>query len=82
VRIHLYAHIRTIVVSTGDKLTGFYYPHLLSVIYYSVITHLQAGKKVSYLSLDDANPRLVPSRRGLLEDSPYHVIWGACLSCD
>jgi hypothetical protein len=34
------------------------------------------------LSPGDVNPGPIPSRRGLLEDSPYHVIWVACLSCD
>jgi hypothetical protein len=30
VMICVYAHIRTIVVLTGGKLTEFYFPHLLS----------------------------------------------------
>jgi hypothetical protein len=30
VRKHLEAHIRTIVVLTGGKLTEFYFPHLLN----------------------------------------------------
>jgi hypothetical protein len=34
VRIHLDAHIRTIVVLTGGKLTGIYFLYLLSVIYF------------------------------------------------
>jgi hypothetical protein len=40
VRIRLDAHIRTIVVLTGGKLTGFYFMSLLYVIYYSVTMHL------------------------------------------
>jgi hypothetical protein len=40
VRIRLDAHIRTVVVLTGDKLIGFYLMHLLYAIYYSVMTHL------------------------------------------
>jgi hypothetical protein len=74
VRIHVYAHIRTIVVSIGDKLTGFYFLHLLSKTYCAVTTNLQLGKKVSYLSPGDVNPKHGPSRRGLLHDSPYHEI--------
>jgi hypothetical protein len=69
VRIHVDAHIRTIIVLTGAKLTGFYFLHLLYAIYYFVMTHLQKGKKVSFLPLGDVNPGLVPSRQGLLEDS-------------
>jgi hypothetical protein len=34
VRIRLDAHITTIVVLTGDKLTGIYFLYLLSVIYF------------------------------------------------
>jgi hypothetical protein len=56
-------YIRTIVVSTGGKLTGFYFPHLLSIIYYFVRMHLEPGKKVSYLSPGDVNPRPFLSRR-------------------
>jgi hypothetical protein len=78
-RVHLDAHIRTIVVLTGGRLN---FLHLLYVIYYSVMTHLCQGKKVSILPLDDVNPGPVPSRRDLLEDSPYHVVGVACLSCD
>jgi hypothetical protein len=76
------AHIRTIVVLTGGKLTGFYFPHLPFKTYYSVTTHLRPGKKVSYLSLGDVNPIPIPSRLGLLEDSPYLAVWAMCLSCD
>jgi hypothetical protein len=36
VRIRLDAHIRTIVLLTGGKLTGFYFLHLLKAIYFSV----------------------------------------------
>jgi hypothetical protein len=34
VRIHLDAHIRTIVVLTGGKLAGIYFLHLLFAIYF------------------------------------------------
>jgi hypothetical protein len=34
VRIRLDAHIRTIVVLIGGKLTGIYFLYLLSVIYF------------------------------------------------
>jgi hypothetical protein len=81
-RILLDVHIRTIVVLTGGKLTGFYFLPLVYVIYYSTTTHLRQGKKVSILPLGDVNPGPVPSRRGLLEDSPYLTIGVACLSCD
>jgi hypothetical protein len=82
VRKCLEAHIRTIVVLTGGKLTGIYFLHLLYAIYYFVTTHLQNGKKVSILPPGDVNPGPVPSRRGLLEDSPYRAVGVACLSCD
>jgi hypothetical protein len=82
VRKHLDAHIRTIVVLTSVKLAGFYFLHLLYVIYYSITTHLRKGKKISFLTLSDVNPGPVRSRRSLLEDSPYRVIGDACLSCD
>jgi hypothetical protein len=62
VRIHLDAHIRTIVV-----LTGIYFLYLLSIIYFSVTTHLRQGKKVSILLPSDVNSGPVASRRGLLE---------------
>jgi hypothetical protein len=39
VRIRLDAHIRTIVVLTGGKLTGIYLLYLLSVIYFFVMTY-------------------------------------------
>jgi hypothetical protein len=68
-RICLDAHIRTIVVLTCGKLTWIYFPHSLSVT-----THRQPGKKVSILLSADVNPGPVPSRRGLLECSPYHVV--------
>jgi hypothetical protein len=62
VRIRLDAHIRTIVVLTGGKLTGIYLLYLLFVT-----THLRQGKKVSVippdpLSQGDVNPGLVASR--------------------
>jgi hypothetical protein len=82
VRIHLDAHIRTIVALTCGKLTRIYFLCLLYTIYYSVTTHLHPGKKVNILPLGDMNPGLIPSRRGLLEDSPYRVVGAACLSCD
>jgi hypothetical protein len=69
VRIHLDAHIRTIVLLTGGDLAGIYFPHLLSVM-----THRRHSKMVSILSPSDVNPGPVPSRRGLLEDSPYHAV--------
>jgi hypothetical protein len=62
VRICLNAHIRTIVVLTGGKLTEIYLLHLLSTIYFSVTMHLCPGKKVSILSSSDVNHVLVPSR--------------------
>jgi hypothetical protein len=76
------AHIRTIVVLIGGKLTEFYFLYLIYAIYYSVMTHLRQGNKVSILSPDDATPGSVPSRRGLLEDSHYHAVGAKCLSCD
>jgi hypothetical protein len=82
VRKGLYIYIRTIVVLIGGKLTDFYFLHLLYVIYYSVTTHIRPGKKVSILSSGDVNSGPVPSREGLVEDSPYRVVWVACLSCD
>jgi hypothetical protein len=45
VRIRLDAHLRTIVVLTGGKLTRFY---------------LRKGKKVSILPSGDVNPGPVP----------------------
>jgi hypothetical protein len=82
VRKHLYTHIRTIVVLIGGKLTGIYFLHLLYAIYFSITMHQQKGKKVSFLPPGDVNPRPVPSRRGLLEDSPYRAVGVVCLSCD
>jgi hypothetical protein len=82
VRIHLNVCIRTIVVLTCGKLTGIYFLPLPSVIYFSVTTHLQQGKKVSIFMLGDVNPRPVPSRLGLLDDSPYRAVGATCLSCD
>jgi hypothetical protein len=70
VRMRLDAHIRTIVVLTGDKLIGVYFLYLLYAIYIFVMMHLRQGKKVSILWLGDVNPEPVASRRGLLEDSP------------
>jgi hypothetical protein len=73
VRKHLYGHIRTIVV---------YFLHLLSSIYYSVAMHRQKDKKINILLSGDVNPEPIPSRRGLLEDSPYYLVGATCLSCD
>jgi hypothetical protein len=39
--------------------------------------HLRLGKKVSILSPGDVNPGPIPSRRGLLEDSPYRAVGAA-----
>jgi hypothetical protein len=36
--------------------------------------HLLQGKKVRFLPLGDVNLRPIPSRRGLLEDSPYRAV--------
>jgi hypothetical protein len=47
VRKHLYAHIRTIVVLTGGKLARISFLQLLYATYYSVMTHLGQGKKLS-----------------------------------
>jgi hypothetical protein len=47
VRMRLDSRIRTIVVLTGGKLTGFYFLYLFYAIYYSVTTHRQKGKKLS-----------------------------------
>jgi hypothetical protein len=55
VRIVLDAHIRTILVLTGGKLTGIYFSYLLSTIYLSVTTHRRRGKKVSILPPGDGN---------------------------
>jgi hypothetical protein len=76
------AHIRTTEVLTRDKLTRFYFSYLLYAIYYSITAYLRLGKKLSFLPLDDVNPRPVPSRWGLLEDSPYRAIGVVYLSCD
>jgi hypothetical protein len=70
VRICLDAHIRTIVVVTGGKIIGIYFQHLLFVT-----THRRQGKKVNILPLGDVNPGPILSRRGLLENSPYHAVW-------
>jgi hypothetical protein len=53
---------------------------LLSVIYFSVMTHRRKGKNVSILPLGDVNPRPIRSRRGLLEYSPYRAVGATCLS--
>jgi hypothetical protein len=59
---HVDVHIRTIVILTGGKLTRIYFLHLLYVIYFSVMTHLRIGKKVSFLPLSDVNPGPIPLR--------------------
>jgi hypothetical protein len=38
------------------------------------MTHQRQGKKISILPPGDVNLGPVPSRRGLLEDSPYHAV--------
>jgi hypothetical protein len=70
VRIHFNARIRTIVVLTGGKLTGIYFMYLLFAIYFSVMTHLRQGKKVSILMSGDVDSGPIVSRRGLLEAVP------------
>jgi hypothetical protein len=70
VRIRFNAHIRTIVVLTGGKLTGIYFLYLLSATYFSVTTHLRQSKKVSILVSGDVNSGPIVSRRGLLEAVP------------
>jgi hypothetical protein len=62
VRIHFHAHIRTILVLTGGKLTEIYFVYLLSVIYFLVTKHIRQDKKVSILSPGDVNPGPIPSR--------------------
>jgi phosphoribulokinase len=62
VRIRFNAHIRTIVVLTGGKLTWIYFPYLLSVM-----MHLHQGKKVSILVPGDVDSSPIASRRDLLE---------------
>jgi hypothetical protein len=69
VMIRLDAHIRTIVVLTSGKLIGIYFSHLLSVT-----MHRWQGKKVRILPPGDVDPGPIPSRWGLLENSPYHVV--------
>jgi hypothetical protein len=70
VRICFNTCIRTIVVLTGGKLTWIYFLYLLSAIYFSVMTHLRHGKKVSILVPGDVESGPIPSRRGLLEAVP------------
>jgi hypothetical protein len=57
-----------------DLLSVFTLCNLLSVM-----THLRQGKKVSILPPGNVNPRLVRSRRGLLENIPYYSLGVACL---
>jgi hypothetical protein len=68
--IRFNTRIRTIVILTGGKLTGIYFWYLLSVIYFSVTTHVHQGKKVSILVPGDVDSGPVGSRRGLLEAVP------------
>jgi hypothetical protein len=75
VRIRLDAHIKTMVVLTDGKLIGIYLLYLLSTIYFSVMTHLRQGKKVSIIVSGDVNSGPIASRRGLLEAVPI-VQWG------
>jgi hypothetical protein len=70
VRIRFNAHIRTIVVLTGGKLIGICFLYLLSVIYFSVTTHICQVKKVSILVPGDVDSGPIASRRGLLEAVP------------
>jgi hypothetical protein len=70
VRMRFNARIRTIVVLTGGKLTEIYFLYLLSVLYFSVTTHLHQGKKVSILMPGDVDFGPVASRRGLLQAVP------------
>jgi hypothetical protein len=56
-RIRLDAHIRTIIVLTGDKLTRIYFMYLLSIT-----MHRRQGKKVSFLPSGDVNPGPVLTR--------------------
>jgi hypothetical protein len=60
-----------------DLLSVFTFGNL-----FFVTMHLRQDKKVSILPTGDVNPGPVPSRRGLLEDSPYHAVGAACPSCD
>jgi hypothetical protein len=64
-RIRFNAHIMTIVVLTGGKLTEIYFLYLLFAM-----MHLRQGKKVSILVSGDVNSGLIASRRGLLETVP------------
>jgi hypothetical protein len=72
VRICIDANIRTIIVLIGDKLTWIYFPHLLFIM-----THQRQGKKIIILPLGDVDLGPIPSRRGLLEDSPYRAVGAA-----
>jgi hypothetical protein len=72
VRICIDANIRTVVVLIGGKLVGIYFPHL-----FSIMTHQRQGKKIIILPPGDVDLGPVPSRRGLLEDSPYRAVGAA-----
>jgi hypothetical protein len=47
-----------------------------------ITMHLRQGKNVSILPPGDVNPRPVPSRQDLLDDSSYHAVGVVCPSCD
>jgi hypothetical protein len=80
--IRLDAHIRTIVVLAGGKLTGIYFLYLLYTIYFFITTHRRKYKKVSFIPSGDVNSGFVSLRRDLIEDNLYRVVGFACLSCN
>jgi hypothetical protein len=69
-RICFNAHIRTILVLTGGKLSGIYILFLLSVIYFSVTTHLRQGKKLNIIVPGDVDSGPVASRQCWLQVVP------------
>jgi hypothetical protein len=81
-RKHLDAHIRTIVVLIGGKLTEFTFCIYFQNLLFYNDTPTTICKKVSFLPPGDVNLGPVPSRQGLLEDSPYRVICATCLLCN
>jgi hypothetical protein len=70
VRIHLDAHINTIVVLTDGKITGIYFRYLFLCNLLFATMHLRQGKKVSILMPGDVNSDPVASMRDLLEAVP------------
>jgi hypothetical protein len=60
-----------------DLLSAFTLRNLLSVT-----MHQCQGKQVSIFLSGDVNPGPVPSKRGLLEDSPYRAVGALCLLCN